>query len=141
MAQHRQEVAEKKIEKDTERKEKRQAARNAVDAVRPIFALTEIDYRASRAQGTTGYFSVPEITMQLKWHKQHGIKGAVPRVESSWGKRDEKVQLLRAAVEEYNSAHASQSTEEPEDLAEETIPEALDEFDSDGHDSEEEYYR
>ncbi|KAH7871962.1 uncharacterized protein C8R40DRAFT_1053615 [Lentinula edodes] len=145
MAQHRQEVAEKKIEKDTERKEKRQAARNAVDAVRPIFALTEIDYRASRAQGTTGYFSVPEITMQLKWHKQHGIKGAVPQVESSWGKRDEKVQLLRAAVEEYNSAHASESTEEPEDLAEETIPditvEALDEFDSDGYDSEEEYYR
>ncbi|KAJ3813876.1 hypothetical protein F5876DRAFT_73497 [Lentinula aff. lateritia] len=66
MAQHCQEVAEKKIEKDTERKEKRQAARNAVDAVRPIFALTEIDYRASRAQGTAGYFSVPEITMRQR---------------------------------------------------------------------------
>ncbi|KAJ4477097.1 hypothetical protein C8R41DRAFT_923133 [Lentinula lateritia] len=50
-----------------------------------------------------------------------------------------------STVEEYNSAHASESTEEPEDLAEETIPditvEALDEFDSDGYDSEEEYYR
>ncbi|KAJ4471188.1 hypothetical protein C8R41DRAFT_905573 [Lentinula lateritia] len=61
MAQHRQEVADKRITKDLERREK-------------------------QAQGTAGYFPVPEITLQLKWHKQHGVKDAVPQTESAWAK-------------------------------------------------------
>ncbi|KAJ4501707.1 hypothetical protein C8R41DRAFT_928430 [Lentinula lateritia] len=147
MAQHRQEVADKRITKDLERREKRQAAAKAVDAITPILALTELDYRVSRAQGTAGYFPVPEITLQLKWHKQHGVKDAVPQTESAWGKREEKMRLLRSAIEKYADANASRCMGEPvegrlsneEEILDVTVEE-LDGFDSECYDSEEDYY-
>ncbi|KAJ3852630.1 hypothetical protein EV368DRAFT_64750 [Lentinula lateritia] len=148
MAQYCQEVAEKQTEKDAERKEKRQAAVRAVDAVKPILTLTELDYRASRTQGTSGYLPVSEITMQLKWHKQHGVKDAVPQTESTWGKCEEKRRLLRSAIEKYTDANASRCMGQPVEGTlsdEEEIPdvtvEELDGFNSERYDSEEDYYK
>ncbi|KAJ3973309.1 hypothetical protein EV361DRAFT_843701 [Lentinula raphanica] len=148
LAEHRKDVAEEKLQKQLANEQRRQAAVRAIDDITPILAITTLDYRASRPQGTQDYLKVDEITKQLKWHKRNGAKDVVPAAESSWGKREDKLILLKSAIEKYNLAQhellqsrgSIETTIDDGDLPEVTIDD-LEAFCDNGYDSEEDYYR
>ncbi|KAJ3965351.1 hypothetical protein EV361DRAFT_810856 [Lentinula raphanica] len=144
LAEHWKHVADTRVEKQRVQNEKRQAATQAIDSITPILTLTAFDYLASLPHGSKEYLTVADLTKQLKWHKKNGIQGSVPLTESSWGKREDKLKLLRSAIEKYITSDASNSSipneEEHEDIPDIT-PEDLEVFQENGYDSEEEYYR
>ncbi|KAJ3736744.1 hypothetical protein DFJ43DRAFT_1149804 [Lentinula guzmanii] len=117
-------------------------AANAIDSVSPILSLAEIDYRTSSSHGSPGYLTVADLTLQLRWHKKHGIRDLIPTKESSWGRREDKIMLLKSAVEKYNDLHAStvdHSRGEEEEEPEVTVQD-LQDYNSEEYDSEEDYY-
>ncbi|KAE9385516.1 hypothetical protein BT96DRAFT_840599 [Gymnopus androsaceus JB14] len=145
MAEFRQKIADERLEKQRIRKAKEAAAAEAVNRTTPILTLTELEYRSSCSLGSTGYMKVDEINLQLKWHQEHGAKGAVPRLG---GNRNDKLRILQEAVEKFIEAHISEHPNVPElgeageedDIPDVTV-EDLDGFDSEGYDSEEDYYK
>ncbi|KAH7871431.1 uncharacterized protein C8R40DRAFT_1054680 [Lentinula edodes] len=144
LAEYRQQVAEDKTQKQQERMERHRKAAREIDAISPIQTVTELDFRTSLAVGSSGYLTVPEITKQLKWHKIHGVKEAITTVESKWGNRTEKLKLLHSCIEKFVDARASivlsEGPREEEEDPEVTVQD-LNDFDSDGYDSEEDYYK
>ncbi|KAJ3755786.1 hypothetical protein EV360DRAFT_85587 [Lentinula raphanica] len=127
--------------------ERRQAASQAIDNIIPILTLTTFGYLSSLPQGSKEYLSVGELMKQLKWHKKNGRKGSVPLVESSWGKREDKIKLLRSVIEEHITHEASQTglrdipeEGEPNEEIPNITPEDLECFQEDGYNSEEEFY-
>ncbi|KAJ3754314.1 hypothetical protein EV360DRAFT_86941 [Lentinula raphanica] len=148
LAEYRKDIADTRVEKQRIQTEKRQAAVQAIDNVTPILTLTSIDYLSSLPHGSREYLTVAELTKQLKWHKKNGIKGSVPTTESSWGKREDKIKLLRSAIEVYITSEQSvidlgdnlEEGEHIEDIPDIT-PEDLEVFQENGYDSEEDYYR
>lgn len=110
----------------------------------PILTITDLDFCVSKAARSEGYFTVAEITKQLKWHKLYGVKDAVPTVENQWGtKREHKIQLLHSTIEKFIEAKASvpgsmEGFEEVEEDPEVTAQD-LQAFDSDGYNCEEDY--
>ena len=145
LAQFREKVAEDKTNKQNARMEKHAAAAREIDAVSPILAVTELDFRATKPKGSDGYLTVAELTKQLKWHKVHGIKEALPTAEKNWGNRGEKVELLHTVIERYIEARGfggstEKASEEPEEDPEVSAQD-LEDFDSDGYNSEEDYYK
>ncbi|KAJ3847622.1 hypothetical protein EV368DRAFT_50851 [Lentinula lateritia] len=145
LAKYRQKVAEDKTRKQEEQAQKRAKAAREIDAISPIQTVTELDFRVSLPVGSNGYLNVSDITKQLKWHKVYGAKDAITTVESKWGKRPQKLILLRSCIEMLVHARASVSSEESTSVEEEDDLEItvqdLEEFDSDGYDSEEDYYK
>ncbi|KAJ3772068.1 hypothetical protein FB446DRAFT_704117 [Lentinula raphanica] len=148
LAEYRKNVAEAKLEKQRVREQKQQAATREIDEITPILATTTLEYRASRPKGSKDYLNIAEITKQLKWHKRNGAKDVIPAAENSWGKREEKLTLLKVAIDQYNLSQSeslqgeggSAGTEIEEDLPEVTVDD-LETFEEDGYNSEELYYR
>ncbi|KAJ3987892.1 hypothetical protein F5890DRAFT_1404170 [Lentinula detonsa] len=139
LAEHHQKVAEARTKKDQTNAAKRLAAEQEIDAIIPILTLTELESRLLK--GVDRYLTVNDLTCHLKWHKKNGIAGAVTVLG---GKRDEKIQLLCAAIERYLEARTSGDFVDAEVEGEEDHPEVTVEDlggNSDGYDSEEEYYR
>ncbi|KAJ3965434.1 hypothetical protein EV361DRAFT_1019676 [Lentinula raphanica] len=145
LAEFWKDVADTRVEKQRVQNEKRQAAIQAIDNINPILTLTAFDYSASLPPGSKEYLTVAEITKQLKWHKKNGNKGSVPLTESSWGKREDKLKLLRSAIEDYIASGNVGPVVEEEGEHVEDIPDIrtqdLEVFQEDGYDSEDDYYR
>ncbi|KAF9017490.1 hypothetical protein BDP27DRAFT_1440481 [Rhodocollybia butyracea] len=146
LAEHRQNVAEARTEKQAARAEKRAATVRDIDVIVPILTITELDFRVSKAAQSDGYFTVADITKQLKWHKVHGVKGAIPMVETQWGtRREDKIKILRAAIDMFVDSQASNVPTEVDPNKDEPDPEVtvqdLEDFDSNGYDSEADYYK
>ncbi|KAJ3845161.1 hypothetical protein F5878DRAFT_571952 [Lentinula raphanica] len=147
LAAYRKHVADTRVENQQILNERRQAAIQAIDSITPILTLTAFDYHASLPQGSKEYLTVGELTKQLKWHKKNGREGCVPSVESSWGRREDKLKLLRSVIEEHVTHEASQTglrdipeEGEPNEGVPDITPEDLECFQEDGYNSEEEFY-
>ncbi|KAJ3714575.1 hypothetical protein DFJ43DRAFT_1215363 [Lentinula guzmanii] len=120
LAEHHQKVAEARTKKDQTNAAKRLAAEQEIDAIIPILTLTELESRLLK--GVDRYLTVNDLTRYLKWHKKNGI----------------------AAIERYLEARTSGDFVNAEVEGEEDHPEVTVEDlggNSDGYDSEEEYYR
>jgi hypothetical protein len=70
---------------------------------------------------------------------------AVPKVENQWGtKREDKIKILQFAIEKFIEAKTSDNVPTEGFEQEEIDPEVtvwdLEEFDSNGYNSEEDYY-
>ncbi|KAF5387971.1 hypothetical protein D9615_000852 [Tricholomella constricta] len=117
LAKHRQETAEKKLEKSRVRKAKENAAADALAQVIPTLTITELEYMCSLPRGAAGYATIAALDLQLDWHIKHGAvasiskKGpqpeppsklpVIPNGKQARGDREAKINLLRAAVESY----------------------------------------
>ncbi|KAJ3858573.1 hypothetical protein EV359DRAFT_87525 [Lentinula novae-zelandiae] len=125
LAEYSQKVAEDKTRKQEEQAQKRAKAAREIDAISPIQTVTELDFCVLLPVGSNRYLNVSDIMKQLKWHKVHGAKDAITTVEMH----------ARASV----LSEESTSVVEEDDL--EITVQDLEEFDSDGYDSEEDYYK
>ncbi|KAJ3966005.1 hypothetical protein EV361DRAFT_954476 [Lentinula raphanica] len=148
LAEYRKQVSDTRVEKQRVQQEKRQAAIQVIDDTIPILTLTSFDYLSSQPQGSKDYLNIAELTKQLKWHKKNGVKDSVLPTESSWGKRDNKLQLLRTAIMKYiecaeglQKEQADISREGENEELPDITPEDLEACDEGGYDSEEDYYR
>ncbi|KAJ3859528.1 hypothetical protein EV359DRAFT_86306, partial [Lentinula novae-zelandiae] len=128
LAEYRQRVAEDKRQKQQEQMERHRKAARKIDVISPIQMVTKLDFRTSWAVGLSGYLTVPEIMKQLKWHKIHGVKEAITTVES------------KKFVDARASIVLSEGPREEEEDPKVTVQD-LNDFDSDGYDSEEDYYK
>ncbi|KAJ3774381.1 hypothetical protein FB446DRAFT_639948 [Lentinula raphanica] len=144
LSQYRQSLAEDKTKRQQIRVEKRAQTAREIDAITPILTLTELDFHVSSPVGSSTYIAVSDLTKQLRWHKVHGVGGAITTAESKWGNRAAKITLLHACIEKFITAH-TENNDSQDHLEDERDPEVsaqdLEEFDSDGYDSEADYYR
>ncbi|KAJ7649623.1 hypothetical protein FB45DRAFT_730809 [Roridomyces roridus] len=152
LAKHRQAVAEENTEKDRVRAAKVQAARDALEEVAPILTITELH---------TDYFTVADITEQLRWHAEFGApesrkgkkKRAPKQAESeeaptkTKATRETKFQSLEQAVEQYISSGLPRDplgrlgTSWEAEKMEDSLHELVTVDDLDGYDSEGDYYQ
>ncbi|KAJ3804129.1 hypothetical protein F5876DRAFT_83723 [Lentinula aff. lateritia] len=125
LAEYCQKVAEDKTRKQEEQAQKCAKAACKIDVIPPIQTVTKLNFRISLPVGLNRHLNVFDIMKQLKWHKIYGAKGAITTVE----------------IHARASAWSEESTlvKEEDDL--EITVQDLEEFDSDGYDLEEDYYK
>ncbi|KAJ7200031.1 hypothetical protein GGX14DRAFT_572464 [Mycena pura] len=125
LATHRQKVAHQNFEKDRVRKERAQAAREALDRITPILTVTELAYGFSQPSKSKDYLTVKAIDDQLGWHQTFGAPG-MPKFKKEWGStRADKYKTLLAAVDRYITSKQPRDIQgrllpkpEPQDISE-----------------------
>lgn len=107
------------------RKRKKAAAVAKIDAVKPIWDLTMLRKVPCKLK-------VPEIELQLDWHRRHGNAEIIPKKAMLKLKKD-KLEVLVKAVESYEGWLGAQHKEEGEEFD-------LDVSDGSGEESDPELY-
>ncbi|KAJ8080896.1 hypothetical protein PM082_017731 [Marasmius tenuissimus] len=102
LARYKQQVVLDKAEKDRAAAEQKQAAIDELNRVSPILTVGELNFHIQEPRSSELYLSVAKLDMQLKWQWMYGVKGVVSGSIDSWGKREAKIDLLRAAIVQCN---------------------------------------
>ncbi|KAL1710780.1 hypothetical protein EV121DRAFT_285207 [Schizophyllum commune] len=146
-AEHLKKVSGEQSSKRRVRADKRKAAADRIDAIRPLLDVKAFDSQAPVPPRATGYLSVQVLDDQLDWHARKWPKGPVPAKKKERGDRAHKLELVREAIIYHlaqgsePACHDSPDATQSLELTEDEVPMDLDTYyESDAVDSEEEWW-